>query len=172
MNSTQYTVVPHPKLKRDYRGRMVRLTRDIANGFGKLPAGAVGVIEHQSPKGSEFLGQPCAHCGLQMRVSRLTVDDIEFVESVQNEADETITLDERWAKRGGILYDFVRERLCLGLYAMGNYSISSELPILILSGQSKGEMTNVRKSDLRMATMKECDYQRVEYIEAPSTEVK
>lgn len=82
------------------------------------------------------------------------------------------TFDLEWAKRGGILYDFVRERLCLGLFAMDNYSISSELPIIILNGQNKGEMTNVRKSDLRMATMKECDYQRVEYIEPPHIEGK
>ena len=167
-----YNVVPHPKLKRDYKGRMVRLTQNVANSLGKLPAGAVGFIELQSHKGSRFLSEPCSHCGFQMRVSELSVHHIEFIEPIQSEAEEKIPLDESWAKRGGILYDFVRERLCLGLYAMGNFSISSELPIIILSGQNTGEITNVRKSDLRMATMKECDYQRVEYIEPPRIEGK
>ena len=167
MKNQKYKVVPHPKLKRDYRGRLVRLTRDIANGLGKLPVGAVGIIETQSPKGSAFLGQPCPHCGLQMRVSRLSVDDIEFVESIQTKSEVVFELDERWAERGGILFDFVRNRLCLGLYAMGNYSISSELLVIILSGQDKGEKTNVRKSDLRMATENECSQERVAFVEPP-----
>lgn len=167
MKNQKYKVVPHPKLKRDYRGRVVRLTRNMANGFGKLPAGAVGIIEAQNNKGSEFLGEPCEYCGVCMRVSRLSVSDIEFLESIQTKSEVVFEFDVRWAERGGILYDFIRERLCLGLFAMGNYSVSSELLVIILSGQDKGGITNVRKSDLRMANEFECSQERIDFIESP-----
>lgn len=38
--SKRYAVVPHPKLKREYKGRLVRTTRVLKNGWGLIPLGA------------------------------------------------------------------------------------------------------------------------------------
>lgn len=75
-----YTVVPHPKLKRDYEGRIVRTTRETKNGWGIIPAGVVATITNQSPKGSTITLEPCFCCGLRATISGLAVGDIEFIE--------------------------------------------------------------------------------------------
>lgn len=78
----QYTVVPHPKLKREYEGRTVRTTRELKNGWVIIPAGSVAVITIQSPKGSELTFNPCGCCGVRPIISHVGMDDIEFIEPV------------------------------------------------------------------------------------------
>ena len=80
--SKQYSVVPHPKLKRDYTGRTVRTTRELKNGWGIIPVGSVATIKAQSPKGSSLSFKACACCGLLAIVSQVAADAIEFIELV------------------------------------------------------------------------------------------
>ena len=75
-------VVPHPKLKRDYRGRRVRTVREMSNGWGTIPAGALATIAEQGPKGSLLLCDACGCCGLKARISAVQPADIEFVEPI------------------------------------------------------------------------------------------
>lgn len=77
--STQYSVVPHPRLKREYEGRTIRTTRELRNGWGVIPAGVVATISKQSPKGSSLVFEPCNCCGLRAVISGVHKDDIEFV---------------------------------------------------------------------------------------------
>jgi hypothetical protein len=83
--SKQYAVVPHPKLKREYKGRLVRTTRELKNGWGMIPLGAVATVSHQSPKGSELVFEPCDCCGLKAVISHVGMDSIEFIEPITEE---------------------------------------------------------------------------------------
>lgn len=83
----QFKVVPHPKLKREYVGRTVRLLRDVSNGWGVIASGAFATIEVQNNKGSTLLCAPCWCCGLKARISAIQPDDIEFVERVAAPSD-------------------------------------------------------------------------------------
>ncbi len=75
-------VVPHPKLKRDYRGRRVRTTVDMENGWVRIPAGSLGVVDIQNQKGSWLLMDACGCCGVQARISGVDSSSIEFVEPI------------------------------------------------------------------------------------------
>ncbi|AQH05682.1 hypothetical protein A9R05_42450 (plasmid) [Burkholderia sp. KK1] len=86
----QFKVVPHPRLKRDYTGRTVRLTRDLSNGWGVIPSGAIATIEVQNNKGSTLLCAPCLCCGLKARISAIQPGDIEFVERITGESDSRL----------------------------------------------------------------------------------
>lgn len=83
--STEYTVVPHPKLKREYKGRLVRTTQEMRNGWVVIPAGAVATIDNQSPKGSSLTFEKCGCCGMKARISHVGVDCIEFIELASTE---------------------------------------------------------------------------------------
>lgn len=83
--TTEYTVVPHPKLKREYKGRLVRTTQEMRNGWVVIPAGAVATIDHQSPKGSSLTFEKCGCCGMKARISHVGVDCIEFIELASTE---------------------------------------------------------------------------------------
>lgn len=76
----EYTVIPHPKLKRDYKGGTIRTKHDVQNGWGVIPAGTIATISHQSPKGSTIRVPRCECCGLQAHVSRVDAETFEFVE--------------------------------------------------------------------------------------------
>lgn len=78
----QYSVVPHPKLKRDYKGRTVRAKRDLENAWGIIPAGTLAIIGHQSPKGSVLTAEECSCCGLKAIIAGIGMDAIEFVEPI------------------------------------------------------------------------------------------
>ncbi|EKK2842880.1 hypothetical protein ACNVEU_004106 [Salmonella enterica subsp. enterica serovar Typhimurium] len=85
--SKRYAVVPNPKLKREYKGRLVRTTRVLKNGWGLIPLGAVATVTHQSPKGSELTFEPCDCCGLKAIISHVSMDSIEFIEPITEEED-------------------------------------------------------------------------------------
>ena len=80
MAATELTVVPHPKLKRDYKGRRVRTLKDLKNGWGIIPAGALASIDYQGPTGSSLIIDPCSCCGVKAIISAIQASDIEFVE--------------------------------------------------------------------------------------------
>ena len=73
-------VVPHPKLKRDFRGRTVRTTRTITNGYVTIPEGAKATISGQTSRGSTLTFAACSGCGMRPIVSHVAPADIEFVE--------------------------------------------------------------------------------------------
>ena len=73
-------VLPHPKLKRDYVGRLIRTTREMSNGFVTIPAGKTGVVESHSPRGSTLIFDACECCKMQAHISRIQASDIEFIE--------------------------------------------------------------------------------------------
>lgn len=73
-------VVPQPKLKREYRGRTVRTTRELTNGYVTIPEGAIATVTVQSPRGSTLVFEACNCCGMKPIISRIAADDIEFVE--------------------------------------------------------------------------------------------
>lgn len=79
---TEYKVIPHPKLKRDYKGKTIRTTEIIGNGYAKFPIGSIAIIEVQSPKGSSLLFNKCECCGIQLRISRVGMNDFEFIEEI------------------------------------------------------------------------------------------
>lgn len=73
-------VVPHPKLKRDYRGRTVRTTRELTNGYVSIPKGAIATVTGQTPRGSTLVFRPCSCCTMKPIISCIAASDIEFVE--------------------------------------------------------------------------------------------
>lgn len=80
MAATELTVVPHPKLKRDYKGKRVRTLNELENGWGIIPAGALAMINYQGPKGSSLTIDPCGCCGVKAIISGVQSSDIEFIE--------------------------------------------------------------------------------------------
>lgn len=78
-------VIPHPKLKRDYAGKNVRILRDVRNGFGTIKAGSIAIVTSQSPKGSNLRFISCTACGSTPSISQIKHDDIEFVELEQGD---------------------------------------------------------------------------------------
>ena len=83
-----YVVVEAPRLKRDYEGRTVRLTKDISNGFGDVLAGQIGTINSQGPKGSSITFERCGKCHSRYSVSavRTGFEFIEEADSMNGEA--------------------------------------------------------------------------------------
>lgn len=73
-------VIPHPKLKRDYRGRTVRTTRELTNGYVSIPKGAVATVTGQSPRGSTLTFNACSCCTMRPIISRIAAGDIEFID--------------------------------------------------------------------------------------------
>ncbi|HIH2744912.1 TPA: hypothetical protein ACYLN4_000578 [Burkholderia lata] len=86
----QFKVVPHPRLKRDYTGRTVRLLHDVSNGWGVIASGAIATIEVQNNKGSTLLCVPCSCCGLKARISAIQPSDIEFLERIAGASDSRL----------------------------------------------------------------------------------
>ena len=73
-------ILPHPKLKRDYVGRLVRTTRELSNGFVTIPTGKKGKVESHSPRGSTLIFDACGCCSMQARISRIQATDIVLLE--------------------------------------------------------------------------------------------
>lgn len=79
---TEYKVIPHPKLKRDYKGKTIRTLVNLQNGYVSIPKGSIGVIVIQSPIGSEITFNPCSCCGMKARIRRIGMNDFEFIEEI------------------------------------------------------------------------------------------
>lgn len=63
---------------RDWVGKRVEITRELSNGFCKLPAGYRGVIKDQNNQGLTFEGEPCNCCSVQPRMSRVRYHDVRL----------------------------------------------------------------------------------------------
>lgn len=73
-------VIPHPKLKRDYKGKRVRLIKAISNAFVCVPSGKVATIIEQSPKGSYLKFDACECCSINAQISSVPSTAFEFIE--------------------------------------------------------------------------------------------
>lgn len=78
-----YVVVPHPKKKGDYKGRLVRTKIAMKNGWGEIPPGTIATITSQSPKGSSIEAVACDCCGMKAIMSRIGAEYIEFIEPIK-----------------------------------------------------------------------------------------
>lgn len=71
------------KKANELAGAAVRLTRDVKNGLGVMPAGSAGIIDNapgyvQDNK-LRFLSNKCDCCGFQWHVSGLSYSDFELI---------------------------------------------------------------------------------------------
>ena len=69
---------PGSKLVGDWKGMRVRSTRELRNGWGSMPAGSFFRVTHATA-GIHMKSEPCACCGFQWSVSKVSSDDIEPV---------------------------------------------------------------------------------------------
>lgn len=90
---SNFKVVPHPKLKRDYVNRKVRTTRELSNGYGVVPIGSIATINNQSPTGSTLFFEKCSCCSVAMKMLRVCKQDIEFIENIEDSPTKT---DDKW----------------------------------------------------------------------------
>ncbi len=73
-------VVPHPKLKRDYKDKRIRTKRKLSNHYFEIEAGALGTITNQSNKGSYITFDACECCKASPHISGVDMHSIEFIE--------------------------------------------------------------------------------------------
>ncbi len=64
--------------KAQLRGRRARLTRDVQNGRGRIPAGAVVTIMGKLG-GLAIESEKCSHCGIQIFATHVSPDALELV---------------------------------------------------------------------------------------------
>lgn len=72
---------PGGKLVRDWNGKKVRLLRACTSGWGTMPVGTLGTVTGAgNGVGLEFTSTPCPHCGVTMRMTKLSDIDVQVVE--------------------------------------------------------------------------------------------
>lgn len=78
---TEYVVVKAPRLKRDYVGKTVRLTRGVRTQQVTIPAGTIMKVEHYTSgrRAAHLKAPTCSCCGVSPIVSGMR-DGFEFVE--------------------------------------------------------------------------------------------
>ncbi len=67
-----------PKLKRDWIGRRVRALRALSNGNLTVPPGKILTVA-RNWKGLELVSDPCPHCGVKIRITRVSVHSVELL---------------------------------------------------------------------------------------------
>jgi len=68
-----------PKLKRDRIGMKAETARDMANGYIKLPAGSLVTVTSWHCN-ANIEGDPCPHCGVRVRITRVHERDLIPIE--------------------------------------------------------------------------------------------
>lgn len=66
------------RTEKQFLGKKVRSTRPLSNGHAKLPSGTVFTIERKF-KGFSLRSEPCASCGVQIRITRVPERDVELI---------------------------------------------------------------------------------------------
>lgn len=79
-----------------WKGKRVRLLRDLGTGAGAWPAGTRAVVE-ETPAGTglSLLGDPCCCCGVRLRARRVLGEDVEVVGNCEPAPAPTCT----WTKQ-------------------------------------------------------------------------
>lgn len=69
---------PPPGFKRvnDWSGMTVVTTRELQNGWGKIPVGTVATVGNNACYGIHLTSEPCKCCGLVVSISKVSSDDI------------------------------------------------------------------------------------------------
>lgn len=63
----------------DWTGRRVRARRRLGNSLGAVPAGTELTVRRKYG-GLELVTDPCPACGVELRITRVPVDDVELVD--------------------------------------------------------------------------------------------
>jgi hypothetical protein len=64
----------------EWRGVKVRSLRALRNGWAEMPAGTIFTITRKF-SGFDLESDPCEHCGIKMRISRVQPQDLELVDA-------------------------------------------------------------------------------------------
>lgn len=67
-----------PRLKRDWIGRDVRTLVPLSNGWMQMPAGIKCRVTY-SRGGLTLRAEPCKHCGVSVRIGRVSEADVELL---------------------------------------------------------------------------------------------
>lgn len=67
-----------PKLKRDYKGLLVRTKATIENGRMEIPEGTVCEVRDWY-QGLTLKSEPCSKCGVRVSISRVPLSDVELI---------------------------------------------------------------------------------------------
>jgi len=72
---------PPPGKKRvaDWTGMAVRTRRAMRNGLVEIPAGTLATVEHAGRTGIHLTSAPCKCCGVRIRMTRVSHEDVEAV---------------------------------------------------------------------------------------------
>lgn len=79
-----------------WKGKRVKLLRDLGTGAAVWPAGTRAVVD-ETPAGTglSLLGDPCRCCGVRLRARRVLGEDVEVVGSCEPDPAPTCT----WTKQ-------------------------------------------------------------------------
>ena len=61
-------------------GKMATTTRELKNGWGFIPKGALVKITGSNPYGMDVETEPCARCGAKLFISHLSHGDLTLVD--------------------------------------------------------------------------------------------
>ncbi|MGV3779255.1 hypothetical protein [Citrobacter freundii] len=73
--------IKQPKRLYEWNGASVKLVRETANGWAKLPAGTAGKIRtvKGGRSGLEFVSDACQCCGVQVSISHMRPEHFELL---------------------------------------------------------------------------------------------
>lgn len=68
-----------PRRKSEWVGMLVRLRRDLANGWATFPAGTEAMVV-DSFGGLALVSAPCDHCGVVVSINKVPIPAVEPIE--------------------------------------------------------------------------------------------
>lgn len=71
--------VKAPKQLYKWHGAKVKLARPASNSLASLPSGTLGYVK-KAGRGLEFTSAACECCGVQVRITRMGVNDFDLIE--------------------------------------------------------------------------------------------
>ena len=64
-------IIPPPKLKRDWKGLIVKSKVPLVNGWYEIPPGTLFIVRHNY-KGLDLVSEPCKECGVRLAIAKET----------------------------------------------------------------------------------------------------
>lgn len=78
--ATPWTSAGWPKRVRDFEGLRARTKRDFSSRIMEVPIGTVVTIDHTNrARDIHIKTDPCPHCGVAVRMTRLEWSDLELI---------------------------------------------------------------------------------------------
>ncbi len=65
------------KPPRSWQGQRLIALRELANGYGAIPAGTLVEVKRKYD-GLEIEAVPCTHCGLKLHLTRVRFDAVDW----------------------------------------------------------------------------------------------